>query len=132
MFLFCYKIDYVYKYNKYKMGDTNRFPIFNNKWGVIWEEIKVKNYNYPYQLFFILRRLVFALIIVVIPSYTTWNTFFQYILVVQLNLFSVTYLGGQMPFVSRVRNKTEIVNEFINLMISANFLISMKTMPVNH
>lgn len=94
MLYFCNKIDQVYKYNKYKMGDTDRFPVFNNKWGVIWEEIKYKNFNYPYQLFFIQRRFVFALIIVAIPTYTNIDAFFQYVLVVQLNMFSVVYLAS--------------------------------------
>lgn len=114
------------------MCDTERFPVFNNKWGVIWEEIKIKNDDFPYQLFFILRRLIFALIIVAIPSYTGWGTYIQYALVVKLNFFSVMYLGFHKPFEAPVRNKTEIFNEFINLMISGNFLISMKTMPENN
>ena len=54
----------------------------------------------------------------------------QYALVVELNLFSVMYLGDTKPFDTRSRNMTEIMNEFINLMISTAFMISMKTFDV--
>ena len=116
MLWFCYKIVHVYRNHAYKMFDEKRFPVFNNKWGVIWEELNGKQGDrQPYQLFFIVRRIIFALIIVAIPSYTNWNPFFQYVLVVNLNLFSVAWLCANMPFSSPARNRTEIFNEYINL-----------------
>ena len=77
-----------------------------------------------------MRRLVYALIIVALPVYTNCDAFMQYALVVELNLFSVMYLGDTKPFDTRSRNMTEIMNEFINLMISTAFMISMKTFDV--
>lgn len=43
-----------------------------------------------------------------------------------LNLYSVAYLCDFMPFESHSRNRTEIYNEYINLLISMLFLITMK------
>ena len=42
-FWFCHKIVSVYRNHKYKMHDSDKFPIFNNRWGVIWEEINKRD-----------------------------------------------------------------------------------------
>ena len=38
---FCHQIVTVYETDLLKMHDTEKFPIFNNRWGVIWDEIRV-------------------------------------------------------------------------------------------
>ena len=76
--------------------------------------------------------MIFAFIVIAIPVYTNCNTYFQYVMVVQLNLLSLIYKFKNVPYIEATRNKMEVFNDYINLLISAIFLISMKTMPVNN
>jgi hypothetical protein len=74
---FCYKAHIIFKNESMKMKNTEIFPVFNNKWFVIWEEMRGESEHIaPYQLFFIVRRLLYAAIIILMPSYTTINSFF--------------------------------------------------------
>lgn len=58
------------------MKDTDLYPVFNNKWNVIWDGLKGESSRInPYNLFFIIRRVVYAAIIVIIPVYTDLNPF---------------------------------------------------------
>lgn len=54
LFWFCYKTMIIFKNESMKMKNTEIFPVFNNKWYVIWEEMRGEsNHIAPYQLFFI-------------------------------------------------------------------------------
>lgn len=76
--------------------------------------------------------MIFAFILIAVPVYTDMNTFFQYAMVLQLNLLSVIYKVKNVPYIEPSRNKMEQFNDYVNLLISSNLMISMKTMPVNN
>lgn len=54
-----------------KMGNEVDFPIFNNRWGILWEDLKISSDNLAlFQFYFVLRRLLFAAIVVFPRAYT--------------------------------------------------------------
>lgn len=128
LFFYCRHIMLVFNRDYFKMKNDDLYPVFNNKWSVIWEGMKGEsNQITPYNLFFIIRRVLFAAIIVIIPVYTNLNPFSQYYMVVMLNLYSCAYTTHYMPFESRSMNLTELFNEWVNLTVSSWFLIAMIT-----
>ena len=55
----------------FKMGNEVDFPIFNNRWGVLWEDLKITSGNPAlFQFLFVLRRFVFAVLVVFPRAYT--------------------------------------------------------------
>lgn len=122
----------VFSRDYFKMKDEDNYPVFNNKWNVIWEEMRGESGDInSYNVFFIVRRVLFSAIIVLIPVYTNLNPFSQYYMVVNLNLYSCAYITHYMPFEKRSRNLTEIFNEWVNLTVSSWFLIAMITIEEN-
>ena len=55
----------------YKIGNEVQYPIFNNKWGALWEDLRITSDNLAlFQFLFVLRRLLFAALVVFPRAYT--------------------------------------------------------------
>lgn len=131
-YLYCHKILSIFNEDYFKMKNTDVYPVFNNKWKVVWEDIRGESDNIqPFQVFFIVRRVIYASIITLIPIYTPLNAFMQYFMVVMLNLYSCGYNAQHKPFEDKGHNLTEIFNEWVNLTVSSWFLVSMVAIPEN-
>ena len=103
------------------MGNEDDFPIFNNKWGVLWEDLKITSDNLAlFQFYFVMRRLLFAALVVLPRAYTEIQSIylFQYFGVVYLSLLMCSYVVGHKPFIKPELNKIETFNEFCFLQIA--------------
>lgn len=105
----------------YKMGNEERYPIFNNRWGVLWEDLKINSGILAlFQLLFVVRRFLFAALVVLPRAYTEIQSIylFQYFGVVYLSLLMCSYLVAKKPFIKPELNKIELFNELCYLEIS--------------
>ena len=53
--------------NLYKMNNYEEFPIFNLRYSALWEDLKTNAVTPKFQLYFVIRRLLIASIIVIPP-----------------------------------------------------------------
>lgn len=91
---------------------------FNNRWGVLWEDLRAHKDHYPvFNIYFMFRRLVFTLI-VVMRAYFQVKPLFQMYLIIYLNLLSTCFVLTNKPFTTPKLNKIEAFNETINLVVS--------------
>ena len=67
---------------------------FANKYEVLWEDQRDGS---KYFVMFVIRRFVYAVLIIVLPGYRI-PTFFQYALIVYLNIVNMAYLLESKPF----------------------------------
>ena len=121
MLWFLKKTSKVVFYDFHKMGNEKNFPIFNNRWSVLWEDLKLNSDNLAlFQFFFVLRRFLFAALVVFPRAYTEIQSIylFQYFGVVYLSLLMCSYLVGHKPFIKPELNKIETFNEFCFLQIA--------------
>ena len=79
MLWFCAKSTSVVLNDLHKMGNEEDFPIFNNRWGVLWEDLKITSDKHAlFQLFFVMRRLMFAALVVFPRAYTEIQTIYLF------------------------------------------------------
>ena len=105
-----------------KILNEEDHPDFKTRFGAFWEGQSTKNGQNPkFQIFFILRRLAYASIII-LPQYYYVGyyglVFFQVGAIICLNLFSACFVVGNLPYSSPIQNKIEAVNEFMGLEFS--------------
>ena len=77
-----------------KIGDLENFRVFNIKYRALWQDIKVSEINggQSYNSIFVLRRFLYACIIILGPYYRV-RSIFVYGMIIFLNLFYTSFLA---------------------------------------
>ena len=84
-----------------------RYPIifskFHSRWGTIWED-QVVNFDQLlpcFNLFFVIRRFVYASILIYAISLQNFTVYLQLVSILLLNLLATCYLVHSRRFISR-------------------------------
>ena len=96
------------------------FKEFHHKYAVLWQGLRIsRKFNPIFNILFIIRRLMFAWVIVYLllrPQY--FPAYFQCILIKLMSLALCCYIGLKRPFNSCKTNLIELFNEFSTLAIT--------------
>ena len=106
---------YSFIYVKLHSKTEIRSPGFKGVWGEIYSER-----NFSYYLMFVLRRVVFAIIVFKIDKLA-----FQIMLILGVNILMTIYIAHWRPFMGRL----ELMNEMFMAMSSYHLLLFSKWVP---
>ena len=93
------------------------FPTFNQTNETLWEGLKTGRYEPTnYQIWFVVRRL-FTAIIIVIPPQMNCQPVFQYQVLIYVNLYFAAKVKVDKPYLKNGVNKMEFINECYMLLV---------------
>ena len=91
----------------------------DKRFGSLFEGIKIKSpYGYYFNIFFLLRRSIFSLILVGVPEFSS----IQIILCMYLQIITIIYIPQNKPFEVPLNNRREIFLEFMNFIILYHYI----------
>ena len=108
--------------------NNKKFPIFNLRNEKLWEDLK-RGRNEPtgYQIFFLGRRLLTA-VTIVIPPHFSIPPIFQYQFLMYLNIYFAAKVKVDKPYSKKNINLMEFMNECYMLLV-VYLLYSMSVEP---
>lgn len=105
--------------NNFKIMNPKMFERFHEKYGVLWDGLKVKQDHDPiFNIYFIIRRFLFAFTITYLLLYPSlFPPLTQCLLIQFMSLSLCGYIGHSQPFELRKINLIEFFNELSTLAV---------------